>query len=256
MRDSIEGGNLRMGDTLEITRVVFSKANFDKIPANERVFMVQFSMFANEISMLHKFIVFSNYHKEGETILTAQNTQSFFLLKTLAGKLYEGYEIVRKNYFKNQLSKQYDSLLPEESRRALSSLKSYFVGDNLIKKIRNKYAFHNDMDPVREQLGTIPDDEELDIYLASDHGNSLYSMAHIVSSYALFNEVDPSDHLQALDRIFKEILEVASNFLTFADGILVEIWGKYRIQIESMTEIDLEGIQNIDSVKLPYFVSR
>ena len=126
----------------------------------------------------------------------------------------------------------------------------------MIRLIRNKYAFHYDIDPVREQLDAIPNNEELDLFLATDHGNSLYSMAHIVSSWALFNEVDPSDNLQALGRIFKEILEVANYFLTFADGILTKIWEQHRIQVESVTEINLESSQNIDSVKLPFFVSR
>jgi len=257
MPASIEGHNLRMGDTLEITRIVFKKSSFDKIPENERVFMVQFLMFANEISMLQKFIKFSNYPQEGEPVLTSgQNTQTFFLVKLFAGKLFEGYEIVRKNYFGNQLSKQYNSLLPDGSNRALDSLKKYFGRENLISLIRNNFAFHYNEDHVRKQLGAIPDDEELDLYLTSDHGNSLYSMAHIVSSYALFKEVNPSDDFQALDKIFEETLNVASNFLNFADGIVPRILEKNRIQVKSEPPINLEGIQNIDSVKLPFFVSK
>ena len=257
MPDSIEGDNWRMGDTLEITRIVFSKTSFDEIPENERIFMVQILMFANEISMLQKIIKFSNYPHEGHPVLTsAQNTQTFFLVKLFAGKLFEGYELVRKNYFGNQLSKQYHSLLPDWSNRALDSLKRYFGRDNLIGLIRNNFAFHYNEDLVREQLGAIPDDEDLDLYLTSDHGNSLYFMAHKVSSYALFKKVNPSDDFQALDKIFEETLSVASNFLNFADGIVPKILEKNRIQVKSDPPINLKGIQNIDSVKLPYFVSR
>lgn len=241
---------------MKIAKIVFKKESFDKIPEKDRLFIVQLSLFANEITMLYKFIVFSNNYKEGETILIAQNVQSFFLIKLLAGKLYEGWDMLRKSYFQSKLSKQYEGMLSAKGKESIGSIKSYFGERNLINKIRNKYAFHYDKEHIMDQLNIIKKDEELDLYLAPDHGNSLYSMAHIISSYALFREVDKSDDFRALDKIFKDVLGVASNFLTFAGELIEKIWERYRIPIEPVGTIHLKGVPKINSVKLPYFVLR
>ncbi len=240
---------------MELKRIIIKKSEFDTIPENDRLFIVLISACANEVSMLHKFIAYSNYHVEDETINTAQNVQSFFLIKLLAGKLYEGFEIIRKDYFGSALSREHDVHLSKDSKIALTSLKSYFSrGDNLIKLIRNKFSFHYDSTLVREQLDGIPDEEDLELYLASNHGNSLYALSHIVSSYALFNEVDDSDHWKAVDTIFKEVLNAATNFLVFAEGILTVIWVRHRITAVAETDIYLQNVQKIDTIKLPYFV--
>src|SRR3989338_3240953 len=216
---------------MELAKISFNRKTFDMIPENERIFVVQLSLFANEITMLHKLIVFSNNYKGGETGLTAQNVQSFFLIKLLAGKLYEGWRLLKNSYFKSKLSQQYDDQLSPEDKESIGYIKSYFKKHNLISLIRNKYAFHYDARHIKAELSAIPEDEVLDLYLASDHGNSLYSMAHIISSYALLNEVDNSDNLKALDQIFKDVLGVAGKFLTFSGVVLGKIWGKHRIPV-------------------------
>ena len=240
---------------MELTKISFKRKTFDIIPENERIFIVQLSLFVNEITMLHKLIVFSNNYKGSETAVKAQNVQSFFLIKLLAGKLYEGWQILQKNYFRSKLSKQYDDQLSLEGKESIEYIKTYFNKQNLISLIRNKYSFHYDYEHIKEELSSIPEDEGLDLYLASEFGNSLYYMAHVVSSYALFNEVDSTDDRKALDKIFKDVLEMASKFLTFAEVVLGKIWEKYQISV-SVGKVTLRGVPDINSIGLPYFIVR
>ena len=205
--------------------------------------------------MLHKLIVFSNNYKEGETVLAAQNAQSFFLLKLLAGKLYEGWQMLHKAYYKSKLSKRYDPILSKNGKDSIKHLKSYFRKRNVISLIRNSYAFHYDYEHIKNELSSIPADENLELYIASDHGNSFYSMAHVISSYALLNEVDSTDDFSALDKIFKDVLGVASKFLIFAGELSRKIWETYWISV-SVGKVHLRGVPNINSVKLPYFIIR
>jgi hypothetical protein len=39
---------------MELAKISFKRKTFDIIPENERIFIVQLSLFANEITMLHK----------------------------------------------------------------------------------------------------------------------------------------------------------------------------------------------------------
>lgn len=238
---------------MELAKITFKRESFDLIPKGERIFLVQLSLFANEITMLHKLIVFSNNYKDGKTVLTAQNVQSFFLIKLLAGKLYEGWQMLQKSYFKRSLSKQYEKILSKKGRDSIGHIKSYFGKRNLISLIRNKYAFHYDYEHINKELASIPADEDLELYLAPDHGNSLYSMAHIISSYALFDEVDSSDDFKALDKIFKDVLGVASKFLVFAGELSGKIWQTYRIPV-SVGKVHIRRVPTINSVRLPYFI--
>jgi len=240
---------------MELKRIVIKKSEFDTIPEKDRLFIVLISACTNEISILHKLITYSNYYVEDKTINTAQNVQSFFLIKLLAGKLVEGYDIIRKDYFGSSLSREYAAELSEDSKAALTILHSYFKrNDNLIKLIRNKFSFHYDSDIVKEQLDKIPDEEDLELYLASNHGNSLYTLSHITSSNALFNEVDDSDNWKAVDTVFKEVLSTAKNYLVFAEGILTVIWRQHRIKTVSVTDIELKDAPKLNSIRLPYFV--
>lgn len=238
---------------MELTKKSFQRKALDIIPENERILFVQLSLFANEITMLHKLIAFSNNLKGDEAVLTAQNVQSFFLIKLLAGKLYEGWQILQKNYFNQKLSKQYDDQVSLEGKKSIKYIKSYFKKPNAISLIRNKYAFHYDFLHIKEELNSIPEDEFLDLYLASDYGNSLYSMAHVISSYALFHEIDSTDDLKAIDKIFKDVLGVAKNFLMFSGVVLGEIWKTYKID-GSFETVILHSVPDINSVTLPYFV--
>jgi hypothetical protein len=239
---------------MELIKVSFKRQSFDIIPEAERIFFIQLSLFADEITILHKLILFSNNHKDDQPVLTAQNIQSFFLVKLLAGKLFEGWLILQKNYF-NKLSKKYDAQLSDKCSESIVYIKSYFAKQNLISLIRNKYAFHYDYQRIKNELNSIPTDEVLDLYVSANHGNSLYSMAHIISSYALFNEVDNTDDLKALDTIFKDVLDVSNEFLTFAGELLVKILAAYQIPT-SVDKIHLSDVPNIDSVNLPYFIKR
>ncbi len=239
---------------MELTRVSFKRNSFDIIPEDERLFLIQLSLLANEITILHKLILFSNNYRDAQPVQTAQNIQSFFLMKVLAGKLFEGWLILQKNYF-NKLSKKYDPQLSKECAASMTRIKSFFGKENLISLIRNKYAFHYDFDRIKNDLNSISSDEILDLYFSSDHANSLYSMAHVISSYALFNEVDSADHLKALDNIFKDVLDMSSEFLTFAGELLTKIWQTHKISV-SLENVRLESIPSINSVKLPYFIKR
>ena len=69
-------------------------------------------------------------------------SQSFIIARLLAGRLWEGWELIRKAYFSTRLSLAIESKLPDDTLEALGKLKKYFGKKNIIDILRNEFAFH------------------------------------------------------------------------------------------------------------------
>jgi hypothetical protein len=143
-----------------LKRTFVSKVELESLTKSELNFLIQACAMLNEINILHKITLFSNKDVKTEAGRRAQNSQSLFLLIILTGKLWEGWELVEKAYFGTKLSKTYHNLLPQEAIDRLNDLKSYFgKSDNLIKKVRNKIAFHYDSSEILDQFRKAPKNE-------------------------------------------------------------------------------------------------
>jgi hypothetical protein len=68
--------------------------------------------------------------------------------RMFAGRLNEAYEFMQTEC--NRTMKSYEASLPDEWRDARKGLNAYFNTDNLIRRLRNKQAFHMDLNTTRE----------------------------------------------------------------------------------------------------------
>ena len=65
--------------------------------------------------------------------------------------------MIGKNFLKTQLSSEYENLLSQKGKESLSELIVYFkVKNNLVRLIRNKFAFHYDKEKIKEEIDKIP----------------------------------------------------------------------------------------------------
>lgn len=243
---------------MKILIVTFPKEILEKIPEDERVLFILLGKLADELSIIQKLMRMSNVPHEDMNIRTAQNSQSFFLLTILSGKLYEGWGVLQREFFgKTMLSKIYDPLLKKEGRVGLDNIKKYFGnGKNLIEVTRNEFAFHFDSKKIREHFDVIPKDEPLKLYMAEERVNCFHQLSHIITSYALLKSID-SDEWKAIDKLMRETLEVANWFLDFIGELLTIILEKYTASKEvRAAEMDFPEPVCIDDVSIPYFIKR
>jgi hypothetical protein len=142
---------------MRLFQVNFSKAQLDSLPKEDRIIFVQLTHFLDELAILQKCLIFSAQTMASAIGVqrTAQRAQSLFFMQMLAGKLNEGWEMLQKSYFSTRLSQQYYSLLPDEARMAIDELGKYFGRENLIRRLRNEYAFHYERDNVDKGLDHI-----------------------------------------------------------------------------------------------------
>ena len=242
---------------MKLSKINIPKSKLDTIPEIEQVFFIQLMQFLNELNILQKCTIVSSNELASLTTIEkrSQISQAHFFIRTLAGKLYEGWKMIGKNFLKTQLSSEYENLLSQKGKESLSELMVYFKDkNNLVRLIRNKFAFHYDKEIIKEEIDNIPQEESLEVYISEHRANCLYSLSDTIIIWAILNYIDSSNPQRAMDRLIGEIaLKVSRLFQEFC-GDCVRIIGE-KMELD-YTEVEIPEPPSIDDVKLPYFVKR
>ena len=90
---------------MKLSKVNISKSKLDTIPEIEKVFFVQLMQFINELNILQKCVIISSNELDSLNTIEkrGQISQAQFFIRTLAGKLSEGWKMINKNYIDTQL---------------------------------------------------------------------------------------------------------------------------------------------------------
>ena len=242
---------------MKLLKINIPKSKLDTIPEIEQVFFIQLMHFLNELNILQKCVIVSSNKLASLTTIEkrGQISQSHFFIRILAGKLNEGWEMIRKDFFNTQLFKKYENLLSQKGKESLSELIGYFNDKNSkVRLIRNKFAFHYDKEKIKEEIDKIPQEELLEMYISEHRGNCLYSLSDIVVNWAILNSIDSSNSQRAMKILIGEIaIKVSGCFQEFG-GDCVRIIGE-KLELD-YTEVEIPEPPSIDDVKLPYFVKR
>lgn len=242
---------------MKLLKINIPKSKLDTIPEIEKVFFIQLMQFLNEINILQKCVIVSNNELESLTTIEkrSQISQAHFFIRTLAGKLYEGWKMIGKNFLKTQLSSEYENLLSQKGKESLSELIVYFKDkNNLVRLIRNKFAFHYDKEKIKEEIDKIPQEELLEVYISEHRANCLYSLSDTIINWAILNSIDSSNPQRAMDKLIDDIaLKVSMWFLGFCGDCVCIIAKKLEL---NSTEVEIPEPPSINEVKLSYFVRR
>jgi len=240
---------------MKVCKASIPRKDIEALPENELIFFIQACSLLNDINILHKTTTISNKDVGSEVERKAQNSQSLFFLMLLTGKLFEGWQLLRRSFLNSELAKKYENLLPEDAKNSLRDLKSYFgKKDNLIKKVRNKIAFHYDSEEILKQIKKLPQDEDFEIYLTEYQGNCFYYIPTVLLINAIINWSGISDPLQAIDRYFAEVTNIARWYINFLNHCLQNMAEKNMNW--DLEKIDIQDPPAINDVVLPYFIGK
>jgi len=235
------------------------KKSWNSLQEIEKTFFIQLTHLLNEINILQKCTLISS-----NNALNASNAiekrghfcQTQFFLRMLAGKLKEGWEILQKDFWKAKLSKNYEKVLSKPGQSSLEKLKKYFGGNNNIKLIRKKFAFHYDSEKIKEIIDEIPQSEVPHVIFAEHRVNCLYSLSDIIVNWAILFSIEPTNPRRALETLIDEIvIKVSGYFQEFGFACIEIIVNKLGL-INKSKEIRLPDPPSIDDINLPYFVKK
>ena len=241
---------------MKIQTYTISKQALMDMPAKERDFFLLAGHFANEIIFLSKLLIITRNQASEKIPEKAELTQALFVHKTLAGKLYEGWQMILKYYFGTAISKDYHELLEKDAQEAIKQMKRYFSKGNFIKKVRNSYSFHYDPDKIERTLNEMEDGDELDMYIAEQHINSLYYIAESIINKAMLHELEPNDLRSSFDKLFQDIVEVHGLLLTFLNNFMTVAAGRHFVKTDSNPVLEeMEDPPSLEDLRLPFFVN-
>ena len=184
-----------------------------------------------------------------------QVAQALFFIRTLAGKLNEGWEMLQRNFFNTGLAEEYGKKLSPTAKHSLTELERYFCRkENYIKLIRNKFAFHYDTGKIRKQISATQQREPLEMYVSEYRGSCLYYVGDIIVNWAILNSISPSNPQRAMALLIDEIaIKVPGWFQEFG-GDCISIIGN-NLGLENIV-VEAPAAPLIDEVRLPYFVRK
>ena len=227
-----------------------------KVPKLERNNFLAVAHLQNEIRFCLSGVVWSHdFTSDDEVIVQGQLALNFFYLKTLAGKLNEGWELIHKSHFKNKkLSIEFSETADKEALGLLKELKKYFSANNLINEIRNNHSFHYSPDELGEKLNDLP--EELDLYISKENdANTLYYFAEALANQRIIDKLNLEAQQNPLEAIYSELIGVAKKFNKFNMLYMAHFLTKYNPEIWACPAepVDLGEIPEFSKVIIPFF---
>src|SRR5260370_350184 len=203
---------------MNIHKIGVTNEQLAQIPYLERAFYVHIGHLLTGMMVFKKLLELSAKETPDDFILRDVHlSQQFIISRLLAGKVWEGWELVRKAYFGTKLSRVIEEQLPDDTRTALESLKKYFRTKNLIDCVRNEFAFHYDPSRIQSQLQLVEQTDNWKIYIA-ETGDVFFQLSEIVVQSAMLDAVQNGDYLAATEKFFKEIMVMSSQLVEFCDG--------------------------------------
>lgn len=242
----------------KIFNAKLNKKYLSKIDKAERSFIFTLAHFTNEMNALNKLLLWTS---NTTTLNKADNlgrlTFQFMFLRFFAGKIYEGYELLRRHYYNSPLSKEFSQSLGEEAKAALKNINKYFSNSsNSIYEIRNSLAFHYDPLKIDTTFNDAPDD--LDIYIEKGgSSNNLFYFGEVVAGRALIQgSGDLSDiNDNPYGNLIKEIFEVGRWFTKVTNQILTCFLEKHKENIWDgfAEEVEFKSLISTLDIQIPWF---
>jgi hypothetical protein len=137
--------------------------------------------------------------------------------------------------------------------RCLEELKKYFGKENIINKMRNKIAFHADMDTAREGYRAFSHDDMFIDYHSPFRGNCLYYSAEKIEGTAMLQLADSADPQKAVNQIVDEINLISKLFGDFILDFMNVFLVRYVAHTIDIAQVTIADGPPLDTVTIPFF---
>jgi len=240
---------------MKLIRLAFSSRELQAVPAPELFFVIISCLFLNEILILQKFLNASrnNDDRNNEVLRKAHLTQDMFLAKLLAGKLFEGWELLQKRFYGNRLSTVYYPLLKPGPKKHLDAIKKYFGKTNAIARVRKQFAFHfgSRDDELQNQMAKLVTElsgaQPLEYYMAEYEGNCLYTLSHSLVNYLMLTNTENTELFDS------ELHQVSKWFTSLIQDIIRIFTERYKWD---HSEVEIPDPPVHHDVRIPYFLAK
>lgn len=244
---------------MKFTIVEIPEPDFDRINENEKIFYTFMGHLCNEITVLEKLLFLSTTFSNSDKNLDAVNAaQSLLISRLTAGKMWEGWELLKKSFFKiDSNTPKYlisiDADLSIEGKTAFAELKTYFKKDGLFDVLRNQFAFHYTAGNLKKQFPDIKDIDKLRILVTEkDEPFSIFSEEIMLKT--ILNKIDKTDHEKAFEKLIEDVMRVTRAFRFFCADCLIVMIQRYKLN-SSQIKTELPSLKYNKKLDVPFLFS-
>lgn len=213
-----------------VTEVTYSKAELEALPEAERTNFFLLAQAANELSMLRVLVIQALNGAKGARAIQESNLgMAFMLARLLAGRIREAWRLIEKSSLIEQydemsekLGLDFQSEVSPETYQARLRASQYFADPlNLIKRARDKVAFHQDPATVKGAFALLPPEFSLIDFHTGRRGTTFYGAADSLAAIAVSHITGSSDLGEGQSRLITETSSIGGDVETIIDGYLV-----------------------------------
>ncbi|MGW8134571.1 hypothetical protein ACWGNZ_02885 [Sphingomonas zeae] len=241
---------------ITVHTLIYTKADLDRAPPDERLFFLMASSVANDTQMFSKTLAVILEQDDAGHRLINQGNSAFglMILRMLTGRLNEAWKLVSK--FSRMIKANYQADLSDEAREGFNSILAYFGGKrSLILDVRDGMAFHHLPEHVEAAYQSLDLDADIGDYLHRNIGNTLFYTIEMLHYETLKNLAGMDDHIEALRQLITDTRVQTVNFNSFIFGFTLEFAKRYLPHALDRLADETETIPvpRFDELSLPYF---
>lgn len=252
---------------IPLNRIGITKEQLEALGINEAQFFVLLTQLANEFSMLRKLIIVSAEIAEDSEVPLQDQADAFqvmFLLRIVAGKLYEGGQLIQEYFVRRNVGDGYRNECGLNA--ALLLITGYMAQrPNILEHIRNNYAFHHvdSDDSIQHMFRELPVGYSFDNYFGQNIATTFFYGSENLTTSTLLNEVFTELENTAtvkIPAVQQELLKLMKYFDDFASEYIACLVQRLRNRKEwnNLGDLRPEKITihgpDIGDVHVPYFI--
>jgi hypothetical protein len=243
---------------MELTRLVLTAAGVAKLTAEERTFLALAGQFSNDLTILHKLMTASFREPPAEIEHKANAVLVGVLLKTVASKLLQGWELVAKAFDGAQVGRAPWLRSNVALQEALGRVRAYFARPNPIAEIRNQFGSHYDTAPMASQLDAVLAENGFEMLCGDKVVNCFYMSSEVATWSAVLKTVDDAQFEVQMKALVLEVADISGEFLGLLN-LVAEAFCKHVVrdlggELTKMDSLKVTTLEPSDAV-LPLFAA-
>jgi hypothetical protein len=204
---------------MKLTQLVLAGEGLSKLTAEEQTFLVLAGQLSNDLTILHKLVTSSFREPPQELEHKANMVLVAVLLKTLAAKLYQGWELIHNAFDGAQVGRAKWLRTNKQLQKRFRIIRKYFEKENIIEIIRNKFAAHYDTDAVASTLPGILQQVGFEMIYGSTVGNAFYVSSEVVTWCTILGTTEDGEFARRMEERANEVAAKAGEFLELVNAV-------------------------------------
>lgn len=246
---------------ISVRRRSFKAKDFAKLSQNERLFFVRLAHAYNDLRHIQQLVVkaIGATKKYQGVEREIASHQMLYGLRQWYAALNEAWKIVRSGWGAEGLGRK---LYPKLTigKEPYDFLNRYFSQKNLVRSIRDRFAYHYQSDYLERLLAELNPNDEYHFVTTEFSGNVFYSLAENIQNLALiaaagealgFTErTSWTEEIarQAIRRLYDEVCRVSGKFNDLCNDVLPLLIKQCGLRSSTFTSFAVSDLETCDSV--------